>query len=474
MATLNFIYRSKKDTGNLLLRLKQGAIHLRYTSKILSRREYWFTTDGKHKALENIAKNKPDEYKVHKKYLEGVRETILQRFETDLLNNVLISKEWFKNVVDEVVNIDTDKNSIEKKAQEQKELLKQEREKQKELYNISLVQTAIENVINTEYNHKPTEQKKYRQTLNKIKEYQKDKHKKIKIDEVNQDFIYKFENYLRDELEHAHSVVVKHGKQLIHAVKYQKDAHPDVVNLFYGIDRLKHLKQSKADAKQERDQIVVTLTFDELNQIHNTEVPPQLYDAKKTILFGCEVGLRVSDYNKLIDENITTLKNGLQCWEFYNKKTASDVTIPINDRIQEYIRIYGKPKTDFKENDEIKLNREIKEVCRIAGINKEVQGKKDTVTIIKGKPTKRKIAGTYKKHQIITCHTFRRSFATNYYRVLGLNDTRRITGHKNNEMLLNYINESLGSEKITIEMIEKMNEKNRELKEINKPQLKVI
>ena len=50
MATLQFLYRSKKDKGSLTIRFRHSSnIHYRYATKIVSNKEYWFNTKGKHK-----------------------------------------------------------------------------------------------------------------------------------------------------------------------------------------------------------------------------------------------------------------------------------------------------------------------------------------------------------------------------------------------------------------------------------------
>jgi hypothetical protein len=49
-------------------------------------------------------------------------------------------------------------------------------------------------------------------------------------------------------------------------------------------------------------------------------VPERLLNTKKIILFGCEIGLRVSDYEKLTEDNICRVGD-LEYWGFWNEKT---------------------------------------------------------------------------------------------------------------------------------------------------------
>jgi integrase len=326
-----------------------------------------------------------------------------------------------------------------------------------------------------EYFDKKDSLRLFRQLMAKIVEYQKVKRAKLKTKDVTQDFVNSFYAFLRTDFMHSHATSNKHCKSLTHAVRYQKNAFPSIVEVSHNINSIKYKRLTKSEIRERKDEIVIPLSFDELDLIHHTEVPERLQDVKKTILFISEVGLRVSDFNKLTDENIKTNNQGVKYWGFWNKKTGYDVVLPINQRILKYIDCYGKPKTTFKENDNVILNKQIKEICEIAGIDGIVKSRKSQSVIVNGKSTRRSISNTYKKFEIITNHSFRRSFATNYIKVIGAYNVRAVTGHKSDEMLYNYINESSINDDQISQMLKGMNE-NAERLERNKkePQLNVI
>lgn len=276
------------------------------------------------------------------------------------------------------------------------------------------------------------------------------------------------------DLKHQISTTRKHCKSLIHAVKYQKNAFPDVVSLSSAVRDIKYKKQNKSEQKKARTEIVVTLSFDELEKIHNTEVPERLLNTKKIILFGCEFGVRVSDYDKLTKENILR-KGEMEYFSFYNQKTGVDVVIPFNNRIKKYIACYGMPKTNYNKTDDVIINREIKEVCKLAGINEMVQSRKSQSVVINGNDVRRTISMKYPKHEVISTHSLRRSFVTNYYNngsddALNLFEIRQITGHTNDAQLIEYINEDKDRTEILQTMLSKMNA----FEKAKKPQLNVI
>ncbi len=468
MATINFYYRGKSETGNLTIRLKHStSIDYRISSNVVSSRKYWFKTNKKHRKLEELS-YLDAEAKKHKEYLEKFQDKILLRFKTDFNTGIPISKEWFAKNIDEVVNILSEKDEIINAQSELNRKAQERLDVERDAYDKNLIVSAIQRVIDVEYFNNKSQSRIYNQLLSKINAFEKAKKVELRTKDVTQNFIDEITAFLIKDLKHQVSTARKHCKSLVHSVKYQKNAFPEIVQLASGVREITYKKQSKSERRKTRSEIVVTLSFDELDQIHNTDVPENLLNAKKIILFGCEVGLRVSDYNKLTKDNIKN-ENGLEYWNFWNKKTGADVVIPITQRIKQYIDCYGMPKTEYNKTADVIINREIKEVCALAGINEEIQGRKSQAITINGKKARRTIAMKYPKSQIITTHSFRRSFASNYYNILTPFQIRQITGHTSDAQLMEYINQDKDRSEIIGQMTEKMNfqevqRKNKEVK----------
>jgi integrase len=89
--------------------------------------------------------------------------------------------------------------------------------------------------------------------------------------------------------------------------------------------------------------------------------------------------------------------------------------------------LIGAPESNFQGRPYIK------EVCELAGIDKEV--------ITKRSKGGKRIEERKPKHQLITSHTARRSFATNFFQ-LGLPaiELMKITGHSTERQFMEYIN----------------------------------
>ena len=174
------------------------------------------------------------------------------------------------------------------------------------------------------------------------------------------------------------------------------------------------------------------LTIKEIEIIQNTVYPHDcLENAKDWLIVGVYTGARVSDLlnfdaRNIIDGNILT---------FTQKKIQNQTK-----DAEEYIYLFPQVLDVLeKRNGQFprkissqRLNEYIKTICKIAGINKKMMGGiKDKEQGGHGK----KITKEYEKWELITTHTFRRSFTTNFISVLGKENIKTQTGHKTDEMV---------------------------------------
>lgn len=146
--------------------------------------------------------------------------------------------------------------------------------------------------------------------------------------------------------------------------------------------------------------------------------------ARDMFLIGAYTGLRYSDYSRLKPANIT---DGVI--RIKNKKTGISTSVPVHWVVREIIdRGYDFDHPLFEQ----KLNDQIKDVARLAGldddvlINRNLGGK--NVEIVK------------KRYELISSHTARRSFATNAYKAgIPTVSIMKITGHKKESTFMRYI-----------------------------------
>ena len=120
-------------------------------------------------------------------------------------------------------------------------------------------------------------------------------------------------------------------------------------------------------------------------------------------------------------------------------KTKKLVQIPIHFEVQEILNKRGGefPPTFANTIDSSKamFNLYLKQLCKISKINTVVNGNKFD------SDTKRYINSEYPKHELVSSHICRRSFASNFYgnRLFPTPILMNITAHSTEKMFLEYI-----------------------------------
>ena len=171
----------------------------------------------------------------------------------------------------------------------------------------------------------------------------------------------------------------------------------------------------------------IYLNETELIQIDKLDLTdkPKLDNVRDLFLIGCYTGLRFSDLSHLTNDDIKG-----DFIHIRQQKTGNPVLIPLHPVVKKIWQKHGnKPPRNISNQ---RFNEYIKEVCRLAGIDSP-----EHKAITKGGI---KQSVKYKKYELVTSHTARRSFATNLYKS-GFPSTSimQITGHRTERAFLKYI-----------------------------------
>ena len=264
-----------------------------------------------------------------------------------------------------------------------------------------------------------------------IEAYQKTIKKQIHFLDLNKSFVDRFTNWLINENKYSTNYA---GKIIDNLKTVCNDAEKNDIKTNPYINQIEGFSESR------EDRFIVTLSFEELEQIRTTEIEnTALQNARNWILLGCEIGQRGGDLLNITKNDFRYNTNGNIYLDVTQKKTGKTVTIPIiNANIVDII------KNDFPHTISTqKLNFYIKKVCEIAKIDEIVEGKRLNPKAKKDNPeTMRKVLDFYPKYELITSHSFRRSFATNYYKTMPTPILIAITGHSKESLFLEYINKS--------------------------------
>jgi integrase len=258
--------------------------------------------------------------------------------------------------------------------------------------------------------------KNYRAVVKHLKDFEAKTKYKINFETINLDFFYRYTTYLKKELNLAVNTVSKD-------ITILKVFMGEAVDLGYTNNmQFKHSKFSVSE--EETDQVY--LTEKELHELHKFQIENKKLDQVKDLfVFGAWVGLRFSDFSNIKPENIVQIE-GEYFIKTKTQKTKEQVIIPTNPVILEIFDKYQQnpnklPKTISNQ----KFNDYIKEVCKLAGLTE------------KGRLTSKPDVMLW---EVISSHTARRSFATNYYlQGFPTIDLMKITGHKTETAFLKYI-----------------------------------
>jgi len=253
-----------------------------------------------------------------------------------------------------------------------------------------------------------------------IQEFESDFGQSIMLDTIDHMLVNAFKEWLLTEKEYS---LNNAGLQLKLLKMICKEAERMSINVN------PYTRHIESFTQKSKDRVLQTISFEEIKKIKTIrDLPSTLENTRKWILIGLYVGQRVSDLLALKPFQLRFIENGVYI-DINQQKTDKYVTVGVVDK--EVIQILKK---NFPYPISAQLfNRQIKQVCQIAGINDMVSGYKLCPK------TKRKRLGTHPKYSLISSHDLRRSFATNYFGKIETPILMQITGHSKESTFLSYI-----------------------------------
>ena len=405
MATIKYILQSKSNNAPIYLRLSlgRGKVFKRKTS--LSIKPINWSDKGYPKQTTAENKNLASQ-------LRGLNSFVLDQVNISETNGETIDGDWLKSII----NLHFNKSEIEELDY--------------------LVDYGKKFLDNLEYksNSKTKKigvtdatKKKYQTIVNKLIAFDKNKKQKTKITDVNLSFRIDLINYLKEVDKLSDNTIGRYLK-FVKSICLDAEKNGHKVN-----SQLKSFLGFSIEAPK------VILSLDELEQIKNTKFVNENHEiARDWLIIGCFTGQRVSD---LLRMNTSFIQH-IQDFDFIvltQQKTKQLVQIPIHFEVK---AILDKRDGEFPpvftnnlDSSKALFNRYLKQLCKLAKIDTIVKGNKfDEVK-------KRYLAGEYPKHELVSSHICRRSFASNHY-ATELYPTpilMNITAHKTEQMFLTYI-----------------------------------
>lgn len=272
--------------------------------------------------------------------------------------------------------------------------------------------------IATNTDRKPGTIKQLKQTIRLLKDFSQSTNYNLHLDGIDLNFYDSFLEFLTNKGYKRNSIGshIKNVKVFMNEALDRKLTN----NIQFKNKRFKKLEEESEN---------IYLTNDELSKIIKLDLSQHttLDRVKDIFIIGCYTGLRFSDLVKLKSENI--INDGLQI-KISTQKTGEIVVVPIKSIVREIFHKYVGQLPNLISNQ--KMNEYLKIIGEKAKINSEVV----KTCEIRGK----RQSEIFKKYELISTHTARRSFATNAF----LSDVpsisiMKVTGHKTEKSFMKYI-----------------------------------
>ncbi len=405
MPTVNYKILTKKNPSNIYVRfLHNRAIDITKTTGIYVNPEFW---DAKNQKIKNVIAVKNRDA-INRK-LAQLKIDVLDNFNLSYMNGEIIDSDWLKTTVANFFN---------------RPLL--EENSKNELHTIYFVdfgnwwmEEKSSNWLSSANSYMSNVSKlQYKNLISLVGEFQGKS--KIKLNSSGNKFITEFVKWL-----HENSYAEKTIKRHVNRVKF-----------FFSRAKEEGFKidttyEQRVFVPKTEEVLEPFLNPIEIQKIFDLELQNSVLDnARDNLIIACWTGLRVSDYlNKLSIENFID-----DFIEIKTTKTKKRVSIPVHSMIKKVL-IKHNGKLPKKVND-ADFNKQIKEVCELAGLNQIVKGR------LHNKELNRKVFGLYEKYKLITSHIGRRSFATNHFGKIPNSVIMGICGWSKEEMLFTYVQKS--------------------------------
>jgi len=285
--------------------------------------------------------------------------------------------------------------------------------------------------------------KHYITTINKLEEFEKQFHSKLRFIDIDIEFYNKFKKWLLNQTYTKGKIEYHYSKNYIgnlfkNIKSFMNESRRLGLHSFSGFEH--------HDFKVESEQTdSIYLNLSEIEKIYDLEFTEELlikngYDIRPLnlnraisslkeerdrFLIGCFTALRHSDYSRL--ESLHFNDNMIAIW---TQKKDKKVYIPMHYLLRKILE-RRKNELPVQISDQ-KHNKQIKQIGKLAGITDEI-----LLTKTRG-GIRENITGP--KYEFITSHTARRSGATNMYLAgIDIKFIQDILGHSKAEQTLKYI-----------------------------------
>lgn len=374
MATIKYQLRSKNENAPIYIRFSiNREKNYRRKTGLYINPKYWSVKKAYPITKNADAKNT----NTHLKHLEGF---ILEQYNTDNAKGIDITSDWLQTNIDlyfnrkKIENLDYLVNYYEYFLQN---LPYKVTDKGKKGVSVSTL-------------------KKYKTIQNKIIAFEKYRKKRILIKDIDLKFRSELIKYFIEIDKIKDNTTGRY-------IRFVKTVCLDAKN--NGIETHPQLKEFKGYTVKAQK---ITLSFDELEQIKNTQTQNTMLEITKDwLLIACYTGQRISDFMRMTKDHIQQIQN----FDFIvleQVKTEKLVQIPVHNEVKNILNKrngnFPPLYTNKTDSNNAMFNKYVKKLCKLAGINEQLTGHKRNTD-----------RTSFEKWELVASHIGRRSFATNFY-----------------------------------------------------------
>jgi integrase len=260
----------------------------------------------------------------------------------------------------------------------------------------------------------------YKSLLRIVKAYEFEKSERLYLNTIDKYTAESFTRFLKIEQQYSDN----YCGQLLKLLKIiLRDAEKSGLEVHPYSNYIESFKQKSSD------RILHILNPKEIKALKELQHIPEDYaDSYSWLLIGLCIGQRVSDLLKLTPINLKRAPTGLYI-DILQQKTKKAVTVGMADQLVIELLLHEFPR----KVSQVVFNKQIKVLCKMAGVNELVYGFKNNPK------TRRKEIVKAPKYAFVTSHIMRRSFASNYYGKIETPLLMNITGHSKESTFLTYI-----------------------------------
>lgn len=265
---------------------------------------------------------------------------------------------------------------------------------------------------------KPNTVKQYNTSFNRLTAYEDYARKNLNFDDIDLNFYNDFTKFMMEKNYSLNSI----GTSVKNIKVFMNEA------VERGLTKNLEFRNKKFKIIEEETENIY-LSEDEIKKIYELDLTnnKRLDRVRDLFIIACYSGLRFSDLLQLRDENFIDNKTKIR---IKTEKTGDLVIIPLNTYIKNILAKHGGAVPELISN--VKMNLYLKDLAKEAELNDDV-----IISFTKGGIRQSEV---FKKHELVTVHTARRSFATNaFLRDIPAISIMKITGHRTERSFMKYI-----------------------------------